>query len=147
MAQSVQRLVCKAGLVGLNSFDFLVEGQQFNLLEINPRPGASFDLFEVPGGSLFALHVAACQGRLPAEAPALPRARAGHIVYSERAIAAMPALHWPDWTADRPLPGTSVERWGPLCTVYASGNSAAQAKMLVEERATRILADVDAALP
>ena len=52
-------------LAGLNSVDFLVADDAVWLLEINPRPGATLDIFEPDGGSLFALHVQACGGVLP----------------------------------------------------------------------------------
>ena len=34
------------------------------LIEVNPRPGATLDVFESDEGALFARHVAACEGRL-----------------------------------------------------------------------------------
>ena len=65
------RLARAIPLVGLNSADFLVDGDDFRLLEINPRPGATLDIFEPPKGSLFALHIAACEGELEPHAPSL----------------------------------------------------------------------------
>jgi predicted ATP-grasp superfamily ATP-dependent carboligase len=147
MADAVRRLVSETGLLGLNSADFLVDGRTFHLLEINPRPGASFDLFEPANDSLFALHVAACRGKLPAHPPVLDGAGAGAVVYSERDIAMMPVLDWPDWTADRPVAGSSVEAGAPLCSVFASAPNAEQARTLVERRAATILATLHARLP
>src|SRR5262249_1668816 len=48
-------LVEATGLVGLNSIDMMVaEDGAFSLLEINPRPGASLDIFDGAGeGALF----------------------------------------------------------------------------------------------
>src|SRR5215470_11253214 len=69
LADAVGRLACAIPVVGLNSADFLVEGDEFRLLEINPRPGATLDIFEPLEGSLFALHVAACEGRLTSTPP------------------------------------------------------------------------------
>ena len=48
-------------LVGLNSLDFLVEGDGFDLIEINPRPGATLDIFD-RDGLLFRLTCDACRG-------------------------------------------------------------------------------------
>ena len=45
LVAAVGRLAAAAGLVGLNSADFLVTDGSFVLLEINPRPGATLDLF------------------------------------------------------------------------------------------------------
>ncbi|MBV9630649.1 MAG: ATP-grasp domain-containing protein, partial [Xanthobacteraceae bacterium] len=83
LRQTVQRLTSLTGLVGLNSFDFLIDGGTFHLLEINPRPGATIDIFEPAATpSLFALHVDACAGRLPDRTPALDGAAASAIVYA-----------------------------------------------------------------
>jgi len=144
MAAAVERLVAAIPLVGLNSADFVVDGDDFHLLEINPRPGATFDIFEPRRGSLFALHIAACRGMLPAVPPIYDDAAAGATVYADCDIAAMPTLDWPDWTADRPIPGSSVKAEAPLCTVIAAAASVAQAKLLVERRTATILATLRA---
>ncbi len=147
MIEAVQRLVPVMPLVGLNSADFLVSGHDFHLLEINPRPGATLDIFEPEDGSLFALHIAACAGMLPASAPTFVQARASAIVYAERDIAVSPPLDWPAWTADRPSVGTAVRRGDPLCTVLASAATAAEAQNLTTQRIAMILASASASLP
>jgi uncharacterized protein len=134
MTEAVQRLIPRAGLIGLNSADFLVNGNDFQLLEVNPRPGATLDIFEPSAGSIFAMHIAACQGELPAQGPVFAQARASAIVYAPRDIPAFPALDWPAWTADRPGVGTAVNRDDPMCTVLASAADAADARALVEQR-------------
>jgi len=144
MTTAVQRLVSKVPLVGLNSADFLVDGNRFHLLEINPRPGATLDIFEPRGGSLFALHVAACRGRLPSSPPGFAGARAAAIVYATSDIAPIPEMKWPPWTADRPCCGTSIEAGDPLCTVLARAANAADARKLVEARAALVLEMVSA---
>jgi len=140
LAASIQRLMQAIPLVGLNSADFLVDGDEFRLLEINPRPGATLDVFEPAEGSLFALHVAACEGRLSGAPPRFDGACAAAIVYAERDIAAAPATQWPDWTADRPHSGTSIKAGEPLCTVKATATTAAAAKARVDERLAMVLA-------
>ena len=118
MIAAVERLIALMPLIGLNSADFVVDDDAFQLLEVNPRPGATFDLFEPEGGSLFALHVDACRGTLPTSAPSYRGAMAGAIVYAKRDIAAAPALDWPEWTADRPSAGTRIKVEQPLCSVF-----------------------------
>jgi uncharacterized protein len=136
---AVDRLVAAASLVGLNSADFYIDGERFWLLDINPRPGATLDIFEPPEGSLFALHMAACAGNLTA-APRYPvGAKAAAIVYAEDDIPSIPAIDWPDWTADRPQPGITVKSGEPLCTVYAGDDIAAGAKALADERRRMII--------
>ncbi len=143
LSDTVQRLTSLTGLVGLNSFDFLVAANSFHLLEINPRPGATIDIFEPPGNpSLFALHVDGCRGRLSDRAPILHggSASASAVVYTPADIPQLPSVEWPDWTADRPIAGSSISAQSPLCTVLARAATAAQARKLVEERAQAILA-------
>jgi uncharacterized protein len=144
MIAALKRLNSIMPLVGLNSADFVLDGDAFQLLEVNPRPGATFDLFEPEGTSLFALHLDACRGRLPRSAPSYRTAMAGAIVYAQRDILAAPAFDWPEWTADRPVPGSAVEAEQPLCSVFARGASAFEAKQLVEKRSAmmrRLLAE------
>jgi len=144
MTTAIERLVVSTALLGMNSADFLVDGNTFQLLEVNPRPGATVDIFEPPSGSLFAMHVAACRGTLPATAPVYDEARAGAVVYAEQGIAAMPDLPWPDWSADRPVAGSAVPAGGPLCSVFAGAPTASAARTLVERRAAEIVAALNA---
>ncbi len=147
MTAAIERLVAAVPLVGVNSADFLVDRDAFHLLEINPRPGASFDLFEPDDASLFALHCDACAGTLPAQAPTFDGAMAGAIVYAQRDIEAIPAFDWPDWAADLPVAGSGVKADGPLCSVFARAATAAQAKRLVEDRVAQIHVMVGAIVP
>lgn len=142
MAAALARLNDAVPLIGLNSADFLVDGDAFHLLEVNPRPGASFDLFEPQdtsqAASLFALHVDACAGALPGQAPRYDGAMAGAIVYAEHDIAAAPALDWPAWSSDRPVPDSRIAAEQPLCSVFARAATAAAARELVEQRGAQI---------
>jgi uncharacterized protein len=140
LSAAVHRLAAAMSLVGLNSADFLVHGEDYWLLEINPRPGATVDIFEPPEGSLFALHMAACAGRLVG-APRYPHgAKASAIVYAENDIPSVPSLAWPDWTADRPPAGTTIKTGQPVCTVYACSSASTGAKVLADERRAMVLA-------
>jgi predicted ATP-grasp superfamily ATP-dependent carboligase len=140
LAACVGRLAAAASLVGLNSADFLVHGDRYWLLEVNPRPGATLDIFEPPRGSLFARHISACVGSLAAVPCYDEGAKAAAIVYAEEDISSFPALDWPDWTADRPCPGSTVSAGEPLCTVYACGSTACAAKALTDERRQMVVA-------
>lgn len=142
MTRAVERLVAAVPLVGLNSADFLVDGDAFWLLEVNPRPGATLDIFEPADKSLFALHVDAIRGNLPERAPVLSGAAASATVYAALDIPSMPAIEWPEWAADRQNAGTSVSSGEPVCTVIAHANDPAAAKALAEQRATAMLAKV-----
>jgi predicted ATP-grasp superfamily ATP-dependent carboligase len=144
IADAATQLTCALGLVGLNSVDFLVDGAAFCLLEANPRPGATLDLFDRDIWPLFARHVAACEGVLIADPPAMHGATAAAIVYAVTDIASVPDFDWPDWTADRPAMCTSVSTDQPLCTVLASADTPAEARMLLDQRIATIVARTSA---
>jgi uncharacterized protein len=138
LANTVHRLAAAAGLRGLNSMDFIVHEDAFWLLEINPRPGATLDIFEPPRGSLFALHVAACAGVLPPQPPVLPGAMAHGILYADRGLASVPTITWPAWTADRPRAASSIGRGHPVCSVLARAPTRARATTLLADRMTAL---------
>jgi predicted ATP-grasp superfamily ATP-dependent carboligase len=141
MTYTVQKLVAGLSLFGLNSADFLIDDRDgIQFLEINPRPGATLDIFEPGDDSLFAMHIAACEGILPVKTPRFEQARASAIVYAERDIAAFPTLDWPVWAADRPVVGIRIASGDPLCTVFACAAGAAEAQELAQRRVEMILA-------
>lgn len=111
------------GLVGLVSFDFLVADGEPHLLEINPRPGATLDIFDDASGTLFKTHVEACAGGDPSALLSTswkpPAARAAAFLYADRGPLTVPAVEWPAWAADRPRPGSLIADRQPLATVLA----------------------------
>jgi len=139
MAAAAAAVSRAAGLIGLNSADFLVRPDGFDLLEINPRPGASLDVFADPDGTVFSLHVAACRGRLPDAVPTWPGAAAAAVVFAPRRCVLPAGFAWPDWASDRQPPGLPVAAEAPLCTARAEAETAAAARALVERRQAAIL--------
>ena len=79
MAQAAQALTVEFGLLGLNSADVIARDDGFDLLEVNPRPGATLDIFD-HAGDLFALHCRACAGDLPTYRAELADAAACAVV-------------------------------------------------------------------
>jgi predicted ATP-grasp superfamily ATP-dependent carboligase len=130
-----------ARLVGLNSIDLLVARDAFHIIEINPRPGATLDIFDGLGGrSLWRLHAAGIDGRLPPPRSLAPRTiRAAAIVYAKQSLTVPRAMTWPGWVADRGGPGSGVVVGEPVCTVRAAARSAAAARRLALRRAGDIL--------
>jgi predicted ATP-grasp superfamily ATP-dependent carboligase len=141
VACAVAYITSELGLLGLNSADFLVSSDALWLLEINPRPGATLDIFETSEGSLFAHHLAACEGRLT-PVPRLAAFKAAEIVYATRETVLREKRNWPDWVVDRPPARTRITAGDPLCTVLASGATVGSARICAKERAQRILACV-----
>jgi predicted ATP-grasp superfamily ATP-dependent carboligase len=115
--------VCAAlHLRGLVAFDFLIAGEIPYLLDVNPRPSATLDVFDDDQGSLFSAHVAACADQTP-QLPAPQGARAAAILYADPGALTVDSVAWPEWSADRPAPGTRIPRYRPIATVFAAGET------------------------
>jgi len=117
----------RTGLIGLCSADFMRTREGYTLLEINPRPGATLDIFDDPGAPLFEAHLRACNS----EPFALPRqsgSAASMIAYAERAFPNLPAFEWPAWTADHQTAGSKLVAGDPICSIFGSGETAAAAR-------------------
>ena len=116
---AVERGCAALGLIGLVAFDFLLAGDTPHLLDVNPRPSATLDVFDDASGTLFHAHLAACAGRTP-RLPAPLGARAAAVLYADPGQLTIGADPWPEWTADRPAPGTRIPRYRPIATVFAA---------------------------
>ncbi len=127
---AVAEAVCRElALAGLVSLDFLLANGVPHLLEVNPRAGATIDVFDDAIGALFQAHVAACRG-LPVVLPAATAgARAAAVLYAGSSPLIVGPTPWPDWSADRPPPGTRIPGYRPIATVFADGADAAEAEL------------------
>jgi predicted ATP-grasp superfamily ATP-dependent carboligase len=140
MTDAVARVAASFALKGLGSADFMVRGDEALLLEINPRPGATLDIFDTETAPLLGLHLEAVRGGpRPREGLALEGAAASAIVFATKALTA-PEIPWLDWAADRPKAGERIDKGRPICTVLAGAHTPAEAKGLVEERISIIRA-------
>lgn len=134
---SVLRLGRRLGVSGLCSFDFIFGPDGPLLLEVNPRPGATLDIFDDAGGALFRAHI---NQYLEIDTPlgeaqaGSPEAKAAAILYADAGPLPVGAIDWPEWTADRPAPSTVIDRWRPVATVFASAPTADAAMGLCEQR-------------
>lgn len=136
---AARMLTAALGLRGLNGLDALVRDDAFVVLEINPRPGATFELYEPKyAENFFELHLRASSGELPALTPVSPLAHAHAVVYAPRALVIDAGIEWPEGCSDLPLPGSTVAAAAPLCMVHAAGRTAAEARRLVLERRARV---------
>jgi predicted ATP-grasp superfamily ATP-dependent carboligase len=111
-------LVKSLELKGLCGMDVIVDDRnQCRVLEINPRPVATFELHE-RHNSLFEAHILACQGKLP-QLPEAGKACFAHKMVHAVEDFIMPEFAWPAWTTDRPAPGTLIRMNSPVCTIHA----------------------------
>ena len=143
LRRAAELITAACGLRGLNSIDFLVEGSEYTLIEINPRPGATLDIFEDCGGSLFRAHLDSCLGRLPRRPLEFAGAAAAGIAFARREISSMPEFDWPNWTSDRQKARSALRPDDPLCTIKARAAKPRRARALVDERTNLILGRLD----
>lgn len=132
VAQITNQLTQKFGLRGLNGIDFVVEQGprhlQPVLVEVNPRYTASMELVErAYGQCMFAVHLEAMAGRLPAVELAAsqdgPFFGKGIVFARQRAT----APETENWVAqgrrDIPYPGETIDAGHPVCTVLSKGDT------------------------
>jgi predicted ATP-grasp superfamily ATP-dependent carboligase len=151
IGEVVHAIVREWRLVGLNSLDFLLDGERLFVLEVNPRPSASMALYDdvVPRG-LMRAHVDAClAGSLSTAMPDRTAGCRGYsIVFADTALRFPHSMgeRWLDlgWCHDIPMPGASIERGGPLCSVSAQGRSVSEVRAELATRARQVLAQLAA---
>jgi uncharacterized protein len=135
LRNKLDALVAATGLVGLNGVDFLLQGEEWLVLEVNPRPTATLDLYDedYPRG-LFDWHLRACKGELPLR-PARARAvRAHAVVYATAPGCVGAEFVFPSWCHDIPPPGARFVAGDPVCTVHAAGGDVAGTVALLRRR-------------
>ncbi|CAD5372172.1 ATP-grasp domain protein [Rubrivivax sp. A210] len=145
----VDTLAAAYGLRGLASLDFMLDGDRLAVLEVNPRPPASMDLYA--DWRPMRAHVRAClQGELP-KPPASAAAAAGvygnEIVFANRPLRLdAEAAHWlQDWPEvhDLPCAGQRFEVDQPLCSVGARGSNAAEVLARLHESREALLKSLE----
>ncbi len=161
-------LTAALGLRGLNGLDFIVQGDAWFLLELNPRPTATLDLWDVPPmPPLLDLHLRACAGELPpmpprqppqpssrrppqpsqagpalSPAPSLPSppgACAMVVVYAGQPLQVPFDAAWPAACRDRPRAGLQLRPGEPLCTLQATASTAQGAAAKVNRLRQQLL--------
>jgi uncharacterized protein len=133
IARHVKALTRVFGLRGLNSLDFILCHRTALVLEINPRPTATCELYEPDTrDGMVAAHVRACSGEL--EQPSTARrfkVRAHAIVYAQRPCHIPMNMQWPRWCRDLPRGGSDFAVGEPVCSVHAEGKDVTAVQQLI----------------
>jgi uncharacterized protein len=146
ITRAVGLAVTEFELKGLGSADFILAADGPLLLEINPRPGATLDIFDSEERSseaspLLRLHLdAVTTGKFPDGRPRFANAAASAMVYAPERLRVPSDIVWPAWTADRPKPCELIDKNRPICTVLARAATKDGARRLARERIDQILA-------
>jgi len=118
----LKQMVPVFALKGLNSLDFIHADGCSYVLEINPRPSASMQLYNE---DLLIGHIQVCVGatsvaKLPESGRLKSPPQSGYqIVYAERDLIISEQFEWPDWCMDLPKPGNMCRAGQPLCSIIA----------------------------
>lgn len=112
----LSKLVPVYQLTGLNSLDFIQHHHQRYVLEINPRPPASMQLYDA---DLLRQHIQVGT-TLVAQLPSPPAIYTGYqIIYAKQDIQIPPDYHWQTGCADLPAAGQICRTGQPICSIIA----------------------------
>lgn len=134
MLAQIQSLVARHPLTGLCSVDFVLTLDGPVMLEVNPRAGATIDVFDTDEEPLFALHLGACRDRLPERFAGPRQVRATGLAWADDEITLPEHFVWPDWTRDRSAPPAVFHAGQPLCTIVAEAAAPTAARALFDSR-------------
>ncbi|HUN47656.1 MAG TPA: ATP-grasp domain-containing protein [Stellaceae bacterium] len=138
--EACDALAASFGLRGLNSLDMLVDGDDITILEINPRPGATIDIFDDGPPWLWDLHCRSVRGELPSVFAMDARPlHAATILYADRPRQVPAAMDWQPWVADISPAGSRFEAGDPVCTILSTGPDIARAREQGRRRAEEVL--------
>jgi predicted ATP-grasp superfamily ATP-dependent carboligase len=136
LLRAAQRLVRRLGLRGMCGLDFVVDGARAQVLELNPRPTATVELWDLGGmPPLLDWHLRACDGELPDGPVHAGGAHALAVAYASRELCVPEDMRWPGWCRDLPPAGQHIAAGSPLCTVHARHIAPARAAALAAARA------------
>ncbi|MCK9396900.1 MAG: ATP-grasp domain-containing protein [Methylobacter sp.] len=123
IADWLKQMVPAFALKGLNSLDFIHADDLSYVLEINPRPSASMQLYDQ---DLLGRHIQSCEraqsvGRNSvAYCAAWQDYHSGYqVVYAAQDLIIPDRFQWPDWCMDLPKPGNMCRAGQPLCSIIA----------------------------
>lgn len=138
-------LAGKSGLRGLFGVDLAHDGEQFRVLEVNPRYPASAELFELSQRISLLAAVSAGDESSETIPPVDSRCVGKLVLYAPYDLVA------PDWSAwarprspwsvvpirDIPMPGATIPAGQPVCSVLATGRDVGACRRRLLARARR----------
>jgi predicted ATP-grasp superfamily ATP-dependent carboligase len=121
VAEWLDLLVSELGLIGLNSLDFIVQGDSVLVVEINPRPSASMQLYDM--GGLMAAHIDSLAGLIQGRSYRFDGFCAYQVVFAGQDLVVPDAICWPDQAVDLPGPGLHIKQGLPLCSLIVRNST------------------------
>jgi uncharacterized protein len=136
-------LASRFGMRGAFSVDAVWDGRRAWVLEVNPRPPGSLELF---GPGCFEAHVRGVRNvALPTTAgpPATRCAKVKLVLFADRDLRAPDPDWWPEGLVrDIPHARETIKRGAPVCTLVSDRDGVAE----LSERGARLLAALDDAV-
>jgi uncharacterized protein len=145
MQARLDQLVRITALRGLAGIDFLRDGERLVALEINPRPTATFELYDddFPEG-LVHWHLASFERAIPEVAAHLtrqPRACRGlRIIYANRALNVPRGASFPPWCRDLPCAENTIQCGMPVLSIFAEALNVAELAREMDARSQAVRA-------
>lgn len=132
----VTKLVESTGLQGLCGLDFIItDSGEIQVLELNPRPPASMELYDSGTYSVFAENIRAYRGKSHSEFEQNQKTvKAYRVVYAGETTRIAENLIWPEWVKDRPGNSATLLKDSPICTVHVEADNRSAALRLLDER-------------
>jgi predicted ATP-grasp superfamily ATP-dependent carboligase len=150
---SIEAITAETHLVGLNSIDFLLDGERFEVLEINARPSSTMTLYETaspdvwPRG-LIACHIDAClDGRLPSVASPGSKKSGQRVLFAPHDFVVSQAFSQACFTDpachDVPHRNARIGAGEPVCTLIVTQASEIAVMDELERREALLLQRIE----
>jgi len=133
----VGTLVNEFSLKGINSVDFMENNGEYSILEVNPRPSASMNLYR---STLYLMHIKSCltTDELGDVQP-LKSFQGYKIIFAIETLSIDEQINWPIWVNDIPVAGSIIHTGEPICSIIAGGRNEQQVEGLLVSRQQQIL--------
>lgn len=139
----VKKLVLEYALIGLNTVDFISTDQHCWLLEINPRPSASMQLYSA---AWLGQHIQIClRGHLnkatllPYQCATRPLNSGYQVVYAPQEVRIPQNFTWPVGCVDLPKAGAIIATTQPICSIIANAQCSSHLMALLQTRQQSLL--------
>jgi predicted ATP-grasp superfamily ATP-dependent carboligase len=134
-------VVARFGVRGAFGVDAIWDGRHAWVLEVNPRPPASLELF---GPGCFEAHVRGARGLDGSAGLPVPGPVVKLVLYADRHVRAPDPGWWPEGLVhDVPHAGEMIKRGAPVCTLISVGATVSE----LVERGAGLLSAVLEAVP
>ncbi len=140
MTAIAEEAVAASGCVGSVGVDFMLEGSDAWVIEINPRFQATLDTVEAATGrSVFQMHIDACMGRLPARRPAPLRYAARRIIFADHDLTVRDDLtSLAPAVADIPWKGTGIAEGHAVVSVCGVGTTREASHRMLDKTISQV---------